>query len=52
MEKKITVECNAITCKHQWQLQVDEARIVGNRLMGLESCPKCGRYDAPYIVSE
>ena len=49
---EITVECNDIKCMHQWQEQIDPDRIHGNRLAKLVFCPKCGRYDAPYIIKE
>ena len=50
MERVIRVECNDIKCKHQWDMKADVDRIVRNRLMGLEYCPKCFRFDSPYII--
>ena len=47
--KAIKVECNDLKCKHRWGITIDENRITGNRVMGLILCPKCHRYDAPYI---
>jgi len=53
MEVKITMallECNDIKCRETWEEAVEEDRIAGNRLVGrLLHCPKCGRYDAPYV---
>jgi hypothetical protein len=49
---EITVECNDIKCMNQWQVEVDEDRIHGNRLAKLVECPKCGRWDSPYIIKE
>ena len=48
--KKIKIECNNINCKHHWEIDVIKERIIRNRLIGLETCPKCGRYDSPYII--
>jgi hypothetical protein len=50
MKKRLTLECNAIQCGATWHLDVDPDRVIGNRLMGLEFCPVCGRYDSPYII--
>ena len=50
MKKIITVECNRLTCRHQWELEVEEERIVGNRIIGLVPCPECYRMDSPYVV--
>jgi len=48
----VLLECNDINCKHTWEEQVVPERIWGNRLVGLETCPKCGRYDAPYVICD
>ena len=48
--RKLTLECNDIKCKHHWWDIIDMRRINGNRLIGCTYCPKCGRYDAPYII--
>ena len=49
---RITVECNKITCKERWEINIEPERIIGNRVNGLYLCPKCGRYDSPYIYNK
>ena len=45
------LECNDINCKHRWEEPVNENRVIGNRLIGLEFCPKCHRFDSPYVLA-
>lgn len=52
MNYKVTLECNDTKCQSMWSLVVDPDRVSGNRLMGLEFCPLCGRYDSHYIVEK
>ncbi len=51
---KMTVECNDIKCRAQWEADVDPDLVVGNRLGAgpMLVCPVCGRIDKPYVVSE
>lgn len=51
-EMRLILECNSVACQHRWQADINPERIHDNRVVGLMFCPKCGRYDAPYIVKE
>lgn len=49
MAEEILVECNDIDCKHRFTVTPDKVR--GKRT-AMVLCPKCGRYDSAYVVSE